>query len=88
MTDRIVHVSVENASQGMCEKIGESLGEDFPHKEIVVTDESMSIHEMPEVDEFVDEIVERIATSDELGQRIAQKIVKEQANGVNRRNSI
>lgn len=57
---RILHVSAKNVTVDEIEVLRNQLAGEFPEREVIVTDDSIDVFEMPTAEEFADEITERI----------------------------
>jgi hypothetical protein len=57
---RILHISAKNATPEELETIRDIACDSFSEREVIVTDDSVDVFEMPTAEEFVDEITERI----------------------------
>jgi len=55
-----MHCSVESDNPGELDEIRRFLEREYPNREWIITNSSVSLHAIPELDDFTDEIAERV----------------------------
>ena len=66
MSDKMIHVQIEHPTQEEVEHVRELLEDEF-ESQVVVSGSDMSIGEVPALDDFADELAERVA--DKMGEQ-------------------
>jgi len=60
--ENIIHVQVGgNPTDETVDKVGRKLRDTFPEKRLVISTDDMEMHELPALDDYADELAERIA---------------------------
>lgn len=72
----IIHITAEDASEEHLRELHSYMSEKWPDREIIVSDDGISVGKVDAFDKFANEVAEKIIDSEEFHDALAEKVVE------------